>query len=216
MTLVKRCPGCATEHPPGTLRCDCGLLLVGVDLVEPAAREAAAKPAANPGASPVANRAANPVANPVANLAANVVANLVPTPPPVDGAALVCRHPDCAQTSPAGSKLCNYCNRALTPAVWLKWPWGERELLGDELWVGRVAPAPAALVERLARDYDNVSRRHAVLRLDGGGASVEDLGSSNGTFVNDVPLPAHRPLRLHDGAKLRFGASLVVSIDAGK
>lgn len=35
-------------------------------------------------------------------------------------------------------------------------------------------------------DHDDVSRRHALLVVDGEGAWVEDLGSSNGTFVDGV------------------------------
>ena len=184
LTLVKRCPGCSAEHPPNTLRCACGLLLVGVDLVEPGTVEAAPDP--------------------------------VSAVPSADVTALLCPHADCAQTNPAESTLCKYCNRPLTSRLWLEWPWGERELLRGETLIGRTAPALPALIERLERDYDNVSRRHALLRLDASGASVEDLGSSNGTFINDVRLQAHRAVRLHEGARLRFGAKLVVKIDAGK
>ncbi len=31
--LVRRCPGCGTENPPSTLRCRCGVMLAGIDIV---------------------------------------------------------------------------------------------------------------------------------------------------------------------------------------
>ncbi len=48
-----------------------------------------------------------------------------------------------------------------------------------------------------------VSRRHAALRITGDGASVEDFGSTNGTFVNDERVSGTRPLS--DGDVVRFG-----------
>lgn len=48
----------------------------------------------------------------------------------------------------------------------------------------------------------SVSRAHAVVELDGGAATVRDLGSTNGTFVNGERIEAH-PLR--DGDELTFG-----------
>lgn len=48
-----------------------------------------------------------------------------------------------------------------------------------------------------------VSRRHAALRLTGSGPAVEDLGSSNGTFVNKERIEGVRVLQ--DGDLVRFG-----------
>ncbi len=42
---------------------------------------------------------------------------------------------------------------------------------------------------------DRASRLHARLRPDGDGALVEDAGSSNGTFVNGIPVREHRIVR---------------------
>lgn len=49
-----------------------------------------------------------------------------------------------------------------------------------------------------------VSRRHAVIRLSGGGAVIEDLGSKNGTWRNGQRLAG--PIELRDGDEIRFGA----------
>lgn len=88
-TYVRRCPACQREHAPEIMRCVCGALLAGVDLVRPAApvSEVADPPAAAP-----------PPAE----------------PPPVAG---VCAHDDCGQTNPPGSTVCLYCNRPLNPSI---------------------------------------------------------------------------------------------------
>jgi hypothetical protein len=49
-----------------------------------------------------------------------------------------------------------------------------------------------------------VSRRHAVLRLEDEGPTIEDLGSTNGTFVNDEQIEG--PRRLEVGDLVRLGA----------
>jgi predicted component of type VI protein secretion system len=49
-----------------------------------------------------------------------------------------------------------------------------------------------------------VSRRHARLVRHGSGVTIEDLGSSNGTFVNGEPLSA--PHELHDQDRVQLGA----------
>jgi DNA-binding winged helix-turn-helix (wHTH) protein len=49
----------------------------------------------------------------------------------------------------------------------------------------------------------SVSRRHATITVDGQNATIADLGSKNGTFVDDEPVVAPRLLR--DGVIVRFG-----------
>jgi len=44
-------------------------------------------------------------------------------------------------------------------------------------------------------DAKRVSRRHAVIQFDGTTASIQDLGSTNGTMLNDdLLLPQAKPL----------------------
>ena len=54
---------------------------------------------------------------------------------------------------------------------------------------------------------EEVSRRHALMSIGEGQASVEDLGSSNGTFVDDVQVAGVAPLQ--PGAKLRLGSTVL-------
>jgi len=48
-----------------------------------------------------------------------------------------------------------------------------------------------------------VSRRHARITVSGDTATVEDLGSKNGTFIGDAPIEGPTPLR--HGNELRLG-----------
>jgi hypothetical protein len=52
-----------------------------------------------------------------------------------------------------------------------------------------------------------VSRRHAILRPVAGGVEVEDLGSTNGTFVDGKRI-AHRTL-LANGSSIRLGTTVI-------
>lgn len=54
----------------------------------------------------------------------------------------------------------------------------------------------------------SVSRQHAAIMVDGANATILDLGSKNGTFVNGEPVAGPRPLR--DGMTLRFGTIEIV------
>jgi pSer/pThr/pTyr-binding forkhead associated (FHA) protein len=51
-----------------------------------------------------------------------------------------------------------------------------------------------------------VSRRHAVVRQLVAGPAIEDLGSRNGTFVNDERIDGVR--ELHDGDEVRLGQTV--------
>ena len=80
----------------------------------------------------------------------------------------------------------------------LRWPGGSAELGPGEHVVGRDAKAAVCVVS------PSVSRRHALLRVGTEGATVEDLGSKNGTFLNEAP--AGSPRALADGDEVRVGS----------
>lgn len=78
--------------------------------------------------------------------------------------------------------------------------WGDREiaLQEGENVLGRDRDAIAWV------DVGSVSRHHARIVVEGGKATLEDLGSKNGTFVKGRKLSA--PTNLDDGDKIRIGS----------
>ncbi len=88
--LVRVCPTCGTRNPPDKLRCDCGALLFGVDLVRPEDLQA-----------PVTEPAVAPAATPTAEA-------------PPQAAPVRCPYADCGQRNPPGGTRCLYCNRLLS------------------------------------------------------------------------------------------------------
>jgi DNA-binding winged helix-turn-helix (wHTH) protein len=82
-------------------------------------------------------------------------------------------------------------------AVWLLRGQRRIPLGAGESILGR---DPGALVQL---DDPSVSRRHARIVVTGEGATVEDLGSKNGTFLDDKRV--ENPVVLADGARLRVG-----------
>ncbi len=87
-----------------------------------------------------------------------------------------------------------------TPRCWLTWNDRTFVLAAGENVIGR-DPACGIWL-----DASGVSRRHAQVRLNGpdGTATLEDLGSTNGTFIGDVPVTA--PMPLEDGALVHVGS----------
>ena len=58
-------------------------------------------------------------------------------------------------------------------------------------------------------DTPLLSRKHARLTINYDHLLIEDLGSSNGTFVNDQPLPASESMRLFPNQSVRLGDALL-------
>lgn len=92
----------------------------------------------------------------------------------------------------------------------LDWPWGQRSDLTANLNIGRDHEfSPFA---RELTPYSHVSRRHAELLIYGDGVWVRDLGSRNGTFVNDEGVPKGQAFLIDSDSILRFGPLLAVSL----
>jgi DNA-binding winged helix-turn-helix (wHTH) protein len=82
--------------------------------------------------------------------------------------------------------------------VRLRWPGGSADLGPGEHLVGRDADVPICLVS------GSVSRRHALVRVSAGQATLEDLGSKNGTWLNGERVGT--PRELADGDDVRAGS----------
>ncbi len=89
----------------------------------------------------------------------------------------------------------------------------EFELESGNNLVGRWDPETGAFPE-VDLDADDpeakVSRKHALIRIDGGKITIEDIGSLNGTYVNRQPrLQPGTPLDLKDGDEIIIGKTFL-------
>jgi hypothetical protein len=79
--------------------------------------------------------------------------------------------------------------------------------------VGRWDPETGAFPE-VDLDADDpeakISRKHALIRIDGGKITIEDIGSLNGTFVNRQPrLAPGSPVELKGGDEIIIGKTFL-------
>src|SRR5262245_32294042 len=82
-----------------------------------------------------------------------------------------------------------------------KYQGGEFPTAGDrESFIGRQNDLDVVLVE------DMVSRKHARIALQGDALTIEDLGSTNGTFVNGEKI---KRARLKEGDRVLIGTSII-------
>ena len=88
-----------------------------------------------------------------------------------------------------------------------KYQGGEFPLKAEkQVVIGRSSELDMVLVE------DMVSRKHAKITLAGGKITIEDLGSTNGTFVNGEKV---KTSRLKEGDRILVGTSILKLVKAG-
>jgi pSer/pThr/pTyr-binding forkhead associated (FHA) protein len=88
-----------------------------------------------------------------------------------------------------------------------KYQGGEFPLRNDkQIVIGRANELEMVLVE------DMVSRKHAKIGVSAGKITIEDLGSTNGTFVNGEKV---KTARLKEGDRILIGTSILKLIKAG-
>jgi pSer/pThr/pTyr-binding forkhead associated (FHA) protein len=89
-----------------------------------------------------------------------------------------------------------------------KYQGGEYPLPGEkEIVIGRGGELDIVLVE------DMVSRKHAKITTQGGKIVIQDLGSTNGTFVNGEKI---KRARLKEGDRVLIGTSILKLISAAE
>lgn len=126
--------------------------------------------------------------------------------------------PICGQSNPPGEVYCVECGFLLSsstpeaPEAGVAYPklrdTSGREFLlkaGENL-IGR-DPACDVLL-----NDGTVSRRHARIIVEENHASLEDLGSTNGTILNGAPLAPHTSVPLTHQAQVQFG-SVLLTVD---
>ncbi len=104
-------------------------------------------------------------------------------------------------------------SRRISPAVLqLAFPAGNVEVpAGTSLLLGR-DPAESLVAAAFAAS-ENVSRRHATVRVDDAGhATIRDENSTNGTFVNGDRVLPGIAVRLADGDLVRLGADVTAEV----
>jgi diguanylate cyclase (GGDEF)-like protein len=73
----------------------------------------------------------------------------------------------------------------------------------SEATIGRDAGCDVSL------PIDTVSRRHCRVEVRGAEVTVTDLGSTNGTAINDEPVAANHPVALRSGDRVRVGSAIL-------
>jgi pSer/pThr/pTyr-binding forkhead associated (FHA) protein len=79
----------------------------------------------------------------------------------------------------------------------------------DEIVIGREDPVsevfPDIDLTDLGGMESGVSRKHAVVHRAGASFTIEDMGSTNGTYVNKKRIQPHAPQAIKPGDEVRFG-----------
>ncbi|HSR29520.1 MAG TPA: zinc ribbon domain-containing protein [Anaerolineae bacterium] len=220
------CPACGAEVLPGEAFCaDCGASLAQPPIPPEPVPEA--EPAVEPEA-PAAGVLAE-VSAPEEEAAEAAL----PSPPPAPVPAGPATCPACGAEAEEGDAFCSTCGYALKPVPAAEpvaetpaptpvapVPAGPRLVVvasgaeiplqaGDELSVGREDPVsgvyPDIDLTPHGGEDGGVSRRHARLVVEGGNYFVEDLDSTNFTFVNKQKVAPKTRQQVTDGDEIRFG-----------
>ncbi|MER3416054.1 MAG: hypothetical protein C4297_07585 [Gemmataceae bacterium] len=208
-----RCPSCQFENEDGALFCE----YCKSDLPVPAAvTEPAGTKAEVVGATvPVVELVGEPAGTPVAAECASSEVALAPEPlaqqatPQRPGlmarVEVVSEVPPPAQTAaatpaPPATRPRLVVIRGLKIGV-------EYPLYEGENYVGRTDEKPVDIDLEDQESPDRIwsSRQHAVIRWQEGQLTIEDLGSTNGTFVNRVRVPPGERRPLNAGDVIQIG-----------
>ena len=92
----------------------------------------------------------------------------------------------------------------------LAFPWGQVPIAG-QLNVGR--EAGFSPISGQLDAFPTVSRRHAVVGAAQGQWTVQDLGSTNGTYVNGTRLAANETQAIQNGDQIGFSQGLQVGVE---
>jgi len=210
-----KCGECGYENMDGLDYCDgCGAKLEAVGTQAPAP-------------APEAATAAEPAAAPAVTVAAEA-APAEPVPVEPAAAASAPEEPSAASRAPTGEISAPEPSPAPAPAVSAAGaPFkakltlirgGSRrgqefELEAGNNLIGRWDPDTGSFPE-VDLDADDpeakISRKHALIRVEGGRITVEDIGSLNGTYVNRQPrLQPGNPVELKNGDEVIIGKTFL-------
>ena len=86
---------------------------------------------------------------------------------------------------------------------------GQRIRVEDGDVVGRYSVGGDILDE----DFKTVSKTHARFIYDGGKWHIEDLGTTNGTYINNARIPANKRMEILPGQKLSLSRSCKMVVE---
>ena len=175
----------------------------------------AAQPAVKAKAEPVAaSRAAVQPAHPASIARPQPASVPIPKPVPPPKAC-----PSCGRTNRQNARFCVGCGYSFVPVrpailrvvepVRAAW---EMPVTRNPMLLGRASDAEDYHPDFDMTFYDEgdyVSRRHARITRGTRGYFLTDLGSSNGTTVNRVPLVPHRAHLLRNGDRIQVGLVVI-------
>lgn len=136
----------------------------------------------------------------------------LPTPAPLQRPR---QCPVCNGVCPPDARFCRFCGNSFTGVqralLCLIRPYGatwEKPIPHDQtIVIGTTAGGGAPNLDLSFYDRDGyVSRRHARLSVSGNNYVLTDLGSTNGTKLNDRTLPPNVPTTLHNGDHIQLGS----------
>jgi len=182
---------------------------------------ASSRPATLPGQQPASRPAAQPLARPVqrnvpgAGLASEPVDVARPAQATPRTAAQPYSKPcpKCASLNQPAARFCRHCGYAyvapLPPVLAVVMPPGARweyPLRGGSALIGRQGgQVPVDLDIGFYDPEGYISRNHARITVAQRRYQITDLGSSNGTFVNEQRLTPNVPRLLSGGDQIRLG-----------
>ena len=201
-----KCGECGYENMDGLDYCDgCGAKLAAA-----AATPAAAAPEAAPAATPAESSDAN--AAPAAAAGVEAATGEVPKSEAPTGEIKPEAAPESAPSTPtaaaAGAPFKAKLSVVRGGRKGQEFPLEE----GNNL-VGRWDPETGSFPE-VDLDADDpeakISRKHALIRIEGGKITIEDIGSLNGTYVNRQPrLSPGSPAELKSGDEVIIGKTFL-------
>lgn len=122
--------------------------------------------------------------------------------------------PVCNGVCPPDARFCRYCGNSFTgiqrALLCIIRPFGdtwEKPIPHDQpIIIGTTAGGGAPNLDLSFYDKDGyVSRKHASISLSGNRYFLTDLGSTNGTRLNDALLSPNTPAVLHHGDRIQLG-----------
>jgi len=233
MPLKKKCPSCSSEEEEYAAQC----LACGEMLFDTLAREVASAPLMENSTDLPSSKIESTNGN---SIGSTVQAPKDPIQPAaVDKSASLavcaCNSPEFEET-PNGVS-CVYCGRPQKAEIDPITSGARRNDLNvcamivndqqvlsfvsplqfgrDGSWAGSpLGPIDRSFLQRLEEKHDNISRKHLVISTSHGRWSITDLGSTNGTFLNNVQLKAGVPHTLDgDSETIRLGSDFLFRIE---